>query len=149
MWGIQVCGKFKPDDLTYYLKGVDSTAFYAPALPQALVPEEYQEAILTTSKTVHEWTEVFSMFENLALASGHLNDAKGLTQLNGSNVLLKTPPKKNSAVDIQLKNRVTVPFKLDEMVEQATMLPEGMQWWDDDEDVSLLPNSLFAFLGAL
>jgi len=54
--------KFSPSSGSYYLRGVDSTAFCEPSLAQVLVPEEYRGQIGLLAKTMSEWKDVFRSY---------------------------------------------------------------------------------------
>ena len=73
--GSSTCGvlkhssKFEPALRHFYFRGHDSTAFCEPCYSEDIVPQEYRANILSTAKSIDEWKQVFSDYEEDAIGT--------------------------------------------------------------------------------
>ncbi len=89
---------------------------------------------------MEEWKTIFAGYAEI------MSEASGPNDIDQSHeqLFLKTPKKfREETLDL---HSIIVPFELDQIMEQASILPKEQFWWDEEEDVSLLPSSLLSFL---
>jgi hypothetical protein len=133
--------KFSPSSGSYYLRGVDSTAFCEPSLAQALVPEEYRGQIGLLAKTIGEWKDVFRSYLEQARDASNIQ----LMVNDGSKSLVLKTPKKDRASSSGFAE-IIIPGELKAIVNQIDDLPLQSLWWEEDGLGEVLSMSLFSFL---
>jgi hypothetical protein len=145
--------KFTPSDLHFYFRGQDSTAFCEPCYSESIVPEEYRENILTTTKTFDEWKQVFSDYLEYESQDNAVSAQATATKLifpDPMKLALKTPKKPLGQVAQSLASDFVsiIPPEIEAIKEQA-FLPSRSHWWVEDAEDSIMSSSLFAFLTKL
>jgi hypothetical protein len=143
--GAATCGiakhssKFSPSVGCYYLRGVDSTAYCEPGLPQAFVPEEFKGQFGLTAKTIAEWKEVFQSYAEQASGTTVTESVDGLRS-----IILKMPKKVRTPSSSFAE--IIIPGELKSIVNQIDDLPNQAYWWEEDGLAEVLSSSLFSFL---
>jgi hypothetical protein len=154
--GSSTCGvlkhssKFEPVLRHFYFRGLDSTAFCEPCYSEDIVPQEYRANILSTAKSIDEWKQVFSDYEEDAIGTT-LPSREAPTPFvfpDPMKLTLKTPKKPSFQAETLNPPRdsvVVIPPEVDAIKSQA-FLPARSHWWSEDVDDTIMSSAMFSFL---
>jgi hypothetical protein len=120
-------------------------AFCEPCLSQDLVPLEFHGNMLTTQKTMEEWKQVFVDYAGITVPNAREQPTQYIFP-DPNHLALKTP--KNLPQEHQSDRLLIIPIELEDIVNQdeETLTRDQCWWKEENEDESLLPQSLLVFL---